>query len=166
MATRRRRWVLIAFGVVILIIFIGIGAIFAVTAWVQQNVHVEERSDTEAAQEFAGVRKEFGERPPLLEMQDGHPQFTAEHDKGRAAEREALGALNVLAWDAKEERLARVSVPFWVLRMKSGPLRLGAYASGLDDRVQLRIEDIENYGPGVILDVNRPSGDHVLVWVR
>lgn len=165
MATRRR-WVLIAFGVVILIIFIGIGAIFAVTAWVQQNLQVDTRSPSDAEQEFATVLKEFDGRAPLLEMHEGHPRLKATHDQAAEAPPTRLETLHVLAFDADEERLARFSVPFWLIRMKSEPFRVSAYASGLDDRIQLRAEDIEKYGPGIILDTKTPSGDHVLLWAR
>jgi hypothetical protein len=162
----RRRWVLVAFGVVILIIFIGIGAIFAVTAWFQQNLQVDTRTAGEADQEFAAVLAEFPGKTPLLELRDGRAQFTAGHDKLTAVAPARLETLYVLAWDADEERLARFSVPFWLIRMKSTPFRVSAYASGLDDRIQVRAEDIERYGPGIILDTKSPSGDHVLLWAR
>ena len=165
MATRRR-WVLIAFGVVILIVFIGIGAIFAVTAWVQQNLQVDKRSPEDAEQQFAAVLKEFEGRTPLLEMHDGHPRIAANHDRQTAESPGRLETLYVLAWDADEEHLARFSVPFWLVRMKSEPFRVSAYASGLDDRIQLRAEDIEKYGPGIILDTKTPSGNRVLLWAR
>ena len=98
MATRRR-WVPIAFGVAILIAFVGIGAIIAVTAWFQQNLQVDTRSSPDAAQEFSAVRKQFGERPPLLEMRDGRPEYTAEHGKPAPASTAKLETLHVLAWD-------------------------------------------------------------------
>jgi hypothetical protein len=37
---KRRRWVIVAFGVVVLVVFVGIGAIIAITAWFQQNLEV------------------------------------------------------------------------------------------------------------------------------
>lgn len=165
MATRRR-WVLIAFGVVILIIFIGIGAIIAVTAWFQQNLQVDTRSPGEADSEFATVLKEFEGRTPLLEMSEGRPRLAARQDAPAAETPARLQTLYVLAWDADEERLARFSVPFWLIRMKSEPFRVSAYASGLDDHIQLRAEDIDKYGPGIILDTKSPSGDRVLLWAR
>jgi hypothetical protein len=161
----RRRWVLIAFGVAILIVFIGIGAIIGVTAWFQQNLQVDTRTAGDAEQEFAAVRREFAGRLPLLEMRDGRPQYTAEHDKAAAASA-PLETLHVLAWDPEHERLARFSVPFWLLRLKSQPFRFGAYASGLDDRVDLRPADIERYGSGIILDTETRSGERVLLWTQ
>ncbi|MCA1584816.1 MAG: hypothetical protein LC791_08610 [Acidobacteria bacterium] len=75
--------------------------------------------------------------------------------------------LHVLAWDPDEERLARISLPFWLLRMKSTPIELAAYASGLDDEgVELSAEDIEKYGPGIVLDHTTSSGERVLFWAQ
>ena len=63
-------------------------------------------------------------------------------------------------------RLARFSVPFWLLRMKAEPFRFSTYASGLDDHVNLKPEDIEKYGSGIILDTQTKSGERVLLWAR
>jgi hypothetical protein len=158
--------VLVAFGVVILIVFIGIGAMIAVTAWVQQNLQVDTRTASDADQEFETVRKEFNNRAPLLEMFEGRPRFTAEHDKAASATPSNIDALHVLVWDPDEERLARFRVPFWLVRMKSEPFRLSSYAAGLDDHVSLRPEDIEKYGAGVILDTRSNSGERVLLYAR
>jgi hypothetical protein len=157
---------MIAFGVVILIVCIGIGAIIAVTAWVQQNLQVDTRSASDADQEFSAVRKEFGDRLPLLEVKDGRPQLTGEHAKASGPPATPPATVFVLAWDPDEGRLARFSIPFWLVRMKGEPFRLSAYASGLDDRVDLRVEDIEQYGPGIIVDTQSRSGERVLVWTR
>ena len=165
MATRRR-WVLILFGVAVLVVFIGIGAIIAVTAWFQQNLQVETRTAAAAEQEFDAVRKQFADRLPLLEMHDGRPRFTAEHDQPAPASPARLESLNVLAWDPDDQHLARVAIPFWLVRMKAEPFRFSAYASGFDDRIDLRPQDIEKYGPGIILDTQRDSGARVLLWAR
>ncbi len=162
----RRRWVPIAFGIAVLLVFIGIGAIIAVTAWFQQNLQVETRSPQDAQTEFDAVRKQFGDRPPLLEMRNGRPGYTVEHAKAPTGSGARLETLYVLAWDPDDERLARFSLPFWLLRMKSDPIRLSAYAAGMDDRADLRPEDIERYGPGIILDTGPGSGERVLLWAQ
>src|SRR5262245_55289805 len=115
----RRRWVMIAFGGVVLIIFIGIGAIIAVTAWFQQNLQVDTRSAAEAETEFDTVKKQFGDRPPLVAMRDNRPEISAERDKPTDKPVPKIETLYVLAWDSDEERLARFTIPFWLLRMKS-----------------------------------------------
>jgi hypothetical protein len=163
----RKRWVIIAFGVAVVLVFVGIGAIIAVTAWVQQNLDVQPRTAVEADREFDAVRERFPGRKPLLELVDGRPAFTAEHTTAPAAAGPRLQTLHVLAWDGKDERLAKIGLPFWFLRLKSDPIRFSAYASGFDDEgVTLRPEDIERYGPGIILDTTIPEGGRLLLWAE
>ena len=162
----RRRWVLIAFGVAVMLVFIGIGAIIAVTAWFQQNLHIEAKTERDAQSEFDAIRQKFGNREPLLEMRDGRPHYTGQRAQSSSSTAK-LETLHILVWDSEDERLARIAVPFWFLRMKSDPIEFSAYASGMDDEgVDLRPEDIEKYGPGIILDTTSPDGERVLLWAQ
>lgn len=163
---KRRRWVIVAFGVVVLVVFVGIGAIIAITAWFQQNLEVRTLADVEAEVEFDNVRKRFPGRAPLLELRDGRPAYTAEATARREGTT-SLSTLNFLAFEPDKRQLARFSLPFWLLRMKSDPIEFGSYASGLDDDgVNLRPEDLEKYGPGIVLDTTTPNGERVLLWVE
>jgi hypothetical protein len=163
---KRRNWVLVLFGVGVLIVFVAIGAIVAVAAWFQQNLQVQESSSSEAETAFDEVRQRFGGRAPLLELRDGRPAYAAGRPDGSRPKTE-LASLHVLAWDPDDAHLTRVSVPFWILRLKASPIRFGAYASGLDDdAVSLRPDDIERYGAGVILDATTPSRERVLLWAQ
>ncbi len=162
----RRRWVLIAFGVAVFVVFVGIGAIVLIASWFQQNLQVQQTSERDAEVEFDAVRKQFAGRAPLLELRNGRPHYLG-GTKPQGTSTTRLETLHVLAWDPDDERLARVSVPFWLLRMKSDPIEFGSYAAGLDDAgVDLRPEDIEKYGPGIILDTSSTKGERVLLWAQ
>lgn len=167
MIAKKRRWVLIAFGVAVLLVFIGIGVIVGITAWFQQNMQVHGSTDRDAQTEFEAVRKKFGGREPLLELRSGVLQYPSAAAASGAGAGAQIDTLHVLVWDPDEERLTRISLPFWLLRMKSDPIKIGSYASGLDDGgVDLKPEDIEKYGPGVILDTAKADGQRVLVWAQ
>jgi hypothetical protein len=166
---KKRRWVLVLFGVAVLIVFLGIGVIVGITVWFQQNMQVQGSTDGDAQTEFEAIRKKFGGREPLLELRSGTPHYTAAATTAHAStgEHARLDTLHVLVWDPDDEELSRISLPFWLLRIKSDPIRLGSYASGLDDGgVELRPEDIEKYGPGVILDTALERGQRVLLWAQ
>lgn len=157
------RWAQVLIGVAIIAVFLGIGAIIAVTAWFSQNMVVSSSSVREADDEFEKVRQRFTGQPALIDMKDG----VARYNRGRTAPSTVpqLTTLHVLAWDSDEEKLAAVNVPWWVVRLKSGPIRFSSYASGLDDEgVQLRPEDIEKYGPGIIMEVTGRHGERVMLW--
>jgi hypothetical protein len=166
---KKRRWVVVAFGIAVVLVFVGIGAIVGVTVWFQQNMQVQGSTERDAQSEFEAVRKKFGGREPLLELRSGVAQYTAAAATARASagERAQLDRLHVLVWDPQDGELSRISLPFWLLRMKSDPIRLGSYASGLDEGgVDLRPEDIEKYGAGVILDTALEQGHRVLLWAQ
>ena len=166
MSSKRRNWLWIIFGVCIVLIFIGIGAIVATTAWVRQNVNITDTTERSAEEEFAAVRARFSSRQPLLEMRNGRPAFTA----GKAPDGSSaanIDRLHVLVWAPDESKLINLAIPFWLVRIKSGPITFSSYASGLDDEViNLKPEDIERHGPGVILDTTSPKGERVLLWAQ
>lgn len=165
--SKRRNWPWILFGVGVVIVVIGIAAIVATTAWVQQNLTVQESNDVEAEREFDAVRARFAGRPPLLELRDGRPVYTGGKPPEAQTSPAPIDRLHVLVWDPNDRRLASFAMPFWFLRLKSGPIEFSAYASGLDDEaVNLRPEDIEKFGPGIVIDTASPSGERVLVWTQ
>lgn len=157
------RWAQVLIGVAIIAVFLGIGAIIAVTAWFSQNMVVNSSTAREADDEFEKVRRHFKGQPPLIELKDGVPRYVT--GRTTPSSPQQLTTLHILAWDSDDEKLASVNVPWWVLRLKSGPIRFSSYASGLDDEeVKLRPEDIEKYGPGIIMEVTGRRGERVLLW--
>ena len=161
-----RRWVVVVFGVFIVVVFVGIGAIIGITAWFQQNLEVKTLTTTEAESEFEAVRQRFPGRAPLLEMRNGRPAYSVA-PASLPQSTTKLSTLHVLAFEPDKRHLARVSLPFWLLRMKSDPIRFGSYASGFDDEgVDLRPAEVEKYGPGIIIDTVSPNGGRVLLWAE
>ena len=75
--------------------------------------------------------------------------------------------MHLLAWDEDDEQLVRMSIPFWLLRLKSGPIRISASSAGLVDRgLDFRVEDVERYGPGLLLDLPDQRDGRVLIWAE
>lgn len=162
-ARTRRRWIPILAGIVVLLAFVCIGVVVAIVAVVRQAVDVQTVAVVDADREFEKVRTRFPAREPLLRVgADGEAHLTGTPGNGGSIER-----LCFLAWDAGEGRLARFSLPFWLVRMQWSSLDLGSYTSDFQNRhVDLTAEDIERYGPGIILDHVGPSGDRVLFWAQ
>ncbi len=160
------RWAQVLIGVAIVGVFLAIGAVIAVTAYFSQHVEVNEATSGGADNAFEEVRQRFKGRPPLIEMRNG-VAYRATPEAPPSAERQAITTLHILAWDPREEKLAKIDVPWWLVRMKSGPIRFSAYASGLDDDgVSLRPEDIERHGPGIIAELAMERDHRVLLWAQ
>ncbi|MEW6321919.1 MAG: hypothetical protein AB1635_12650 [Acidobacteriota bacterium] len=162
----RRRWVPIVIGVGILLVFAGVGVGVFVISYLRQQVSIEGASPASADEAFDDVRRQFAGRAPLVDWQDG--RLVYHKDASPAADRGSrrLETFHVLVFDPDDGRLVRVSLPFWILRMKSGPIEFSGYAAGFDEGgVNLRPDDIERYGPGIIIDVTSPTAERVLFWV-
>ena len=168
----KRRWVPIVIGVVILIGFLIIGIIVAISAWFSQNVQFQTTSKAAAQVEFDSVVQRFANKPSMLELDDRVPRFRGGQKPAKPATKTPIEALHVMVWDPDDEQLGRFTIPFWLVRMKEGPIEFGAYASGMDDDgrsfapANVHVEDLENYGPGIILDFSTPSGERVLLWAQ
>jgi hypothetical protein len=153
----------IAIGVAILLVFLAIGGIVFVTSWVRENLEVSETSRASADTAFDEVRRQFPGQAPLLRIDDEG----AHYSRGEVANPPEIERVHVLAWDPREEKLARFSLPFWFLRLKSGPIAFSGYAAGLDEQgVSIRPEDIQKHGPGLIIDGTLHDGARVLIWAR
>lgn len=161
---KTRRWVPILFGVAVFLVFLAIGAGVVGYSWMREHVAIETVTTSGADTAFAEVRRRFASKPPLLEIQG---RSVAQRNPPAAdAARTALTTLHVLAWDEREEKLARIDVPFWLIRLKETPIQFGTYATGLDNlRISLTAADLERYGPGIILDLD-DGGERALLWVE
>ena len=164
---KKRTWLWILAGVFVLFVFVAIGGLFFAISFFRDNMQVTSGvSENSAVSEFDAVRAKFPGQEPLIQLVDGHPQLVPER-ASRAGNGRPLSTLHVLAFDRGDDEMVRFTLPFWLLRMKSGPIRLSAYQQGWDDRgVSFRVEDIEKAGPGVVVDVNRDREGRLLVWVE
>lgn len=161
---KKYTWVWILVGVFVFFIVLFVGGVVGAVMFFRQSFDVTENvSASSASTEFDAVYRQFPNQQPLIQIVDGRPQVI---DDGGKSSGKPISTIRVLAFEDDEEHLARFSLPFWLVRMKSGPIRLSAYQQGWDDRgVSFRIEDIERHGPGIIADVKRSEG-RMLIWAE
>jgi hypothetical protein len=74
-------------------------------------------------------------------------------------------SINVMAFDPDEGKIVRISIPFWVVRMKmrGATIDLNGKHMNLED-LRLTAEDLERFGPTLIVDHENTNGERVLVW--
>jgi len=163
---KKRTWLWIVLGVFFLFIVVAVGGIIFSVAFVRQSMSVTGMSPGNADKEFEAVRAKFAGRQPFIQMIDGRPQYVSDINPTTPVT-VPLKSMHVMAWDDDEGQLVTFSLPFWLLRMKSGPIRLSAYSQGWDDRgMSFRIEDLERHGPGLVLDMQERSEGRVLIWAE
>ena len=163
---KKRTWLWIVFGVLFVLFVLAVGGIMVAVAFFRQGMSVAPMSQTQATDEFDAVRARFPGQQPLLRMVDGRPEFIADRATQTGGSTKALTTMHIMAWDDDEEQLVTFEIPFWLLRLKSGPIQLSAYSQGWDDRgVSFRIEELERAGPGIVMDFSERDG-RVLIWAE
>lgn len=163
---KKRTWVWVLLGVVILFGVLAVGAIGLTINYFRSNMQVADASESDAMKQFDDVHAKYPGQQPLIQLVDGKPQYVAER-ASQTSTQTTLTNLHVLAFDRDKGQVVNFTLPFWILRMKSGPIRISAYHQGWDDRgVSFRIEDIEKHGPGIIVDATERREGRVLIWAE
>ena len=162
---KKRTWLWVVLGVFFVLFVLAIGGIVFTVAYFRQNMTIAEMSESNAEPEFDAIRARFPGQQPLIRLVDGRPEYVDDRaTKGESTT--PLKTMHVMAWDDDEGKLVKFPLPFWLLRMKSGPIQLSAYSQGWDDRgVSFRVEDLERAGPGIVMDFAERD-DRVLIWTE
>ena len=165
MAGKVKTWVWVVLGVIVVgalcvVAMAGIGLYFF-------TKHIETRtaSPAVAARDFDQVKERFGNQKPLIELDErGH--FLRSHtDRPVPQNATPPDALHVLAFDPDDGRIVRISIPFWLLRMKAHGTSIDFNRNRMDvEDLRLTVEHLERFGTTLIVDHKSRSGERVLVW--
>jgi hypothetical protein len=168
---KKPSWGLIILGIAALVVIVGVGLV-AVAGYViyqQFAFQTTTTSASSAEDEFKQVAARFADQKPLLEIRDGEPVLNRQH-RGSSAKAQPIEALHIIVWQPDERKLVKLNIPFWLLRMTKGrPIRLSGHGDGGEsDPVRLNItaEDLERYGPGLVMNHKDSGGNRVLVWAQ
>ena len=101
-------------------------------------------------------------RPPLVEIVDAR---TADIRINRLADVSParVDTVHIINWKRDPGEVIRTEVPLWLMRFSTVNIlsRLGIAPA----RFRLTVNDIERYGPGIIVDYGSQGAFRVLVWV-
>lgn len=165
MAGKVKTWVLVVVGVVVVGILCLIGVAAAGLWFAKTHINITSATSATVSDDFERVRQRFKQEKPLIELDDrGH--FVRSNTK-RPAGTVRPDSLNVLAFDPDQGRAVRMEIPFWLLRLKLRGTRVGIGGDTVDlEDLKLSVEDLERYGPTLIVDHKGRSGERVLVWTQ
>ena len=167
MAIKLKTWIWIIVGVMavglLCVIALAAGGIY----YVSQNIDAKTVSATTAASEFDTVRAQFTGQKALIELDERGDFVRSNTDRTVPANTRRPEKLYVLAFDPDDGGLVRVTVPFWLLRLKmdGATVDFGGNRVDLED-LKLTVEDLERFGPSLVLDQKNRGGDRVLVWTQ
>src|SRR5258708_34278564 len=141
--TKVKTWVWIIVGVIALCM-LGVIAMAAAGLWFgKSHVSIQPARVAAAASDFQAVRDRFANQKPLIELDDRGNFVHANTDRPNGAARPEL--LDILVFDARNERMVRMEIPFWLLRLKTRGTRIDMGGNGDLDlaRLRLTVEDLE-----------------------
>lgn len=168
MAGKVKTWV----WVIIAVVVIGILGIVAMAGvglyFFSQHIETHEVSAGNATSDFASVKKRFAEQKPLIELDERGNFVRANTDRKKTSSVKAPESVYVMAFDPDDQRIVRINIPFWLLKMKSrgtSIVHFNGRSLDLDD-LRITVDDLERFGPTLIVDHQSRSGERVLVWTQ
>ena len=162
--SRVKAWVWVAigiaaFGIICVILLAAVGI------WVlHTHVNIQPTTVAAAMSDLQTIRDRFASQKPLIELDDRGNFVHANIDRPAGTQRPET--LSVMAFDREGERVVRVEIPFWLLRLKTHGTMVDLGGGGDIDLAKLRltVEDLERFGPTLILDHTDTNGSRVIVW--
>jgi hypothetical protein len=165
MAVKVRTWVWIVIGIGVLGVLCLIAVAGATFYMFTQHVDTKVVSRASANEEFDAIRTRFTGQRALIELDERGHFLRSNTNRDSQPGVKIPDQLYVLAFDPDDGRIVRVKIPFWLLRFKSHgtTIDLDGGTMGVED-LKLTVEDLERFGPTLIVDHQGRHGERVLVW--
>ncbi len=165
MAVKVKTWVWVVVAIAVVCILMLIAMAGAGLYYFSQNIKASKVSGETARIEFDSIRTRFTGQRPLIELDERGHFLRSNTDRQPPLDPKRPEKLYVLAFDPDDGSLVRLSIPFWLLRLKMGgtTIDFGGNRMELED-LKLTVEDLERFGPTLVLDQTNHGGDRVLVW--
>jgi hypothetical protein len=164
-AGKVKTWVWVVVGIAAVGVLLVMAGAAAGVYFFASNIDAKKATPAAAASEFDGIRTRFAGQKPLIEL-DNNGNFLRSNTDRPAPENASMpDALHILAYDPDDGGLVNMRVPFWLLRLKVNDTKInfGGNSMNLED-LKLTVEDLERFGPTLVLDQRNDGGDRILVW--
>jgi hypothetical protein len=165
MAGKVKTWV----WVVLAIVVIGVLGVVAMAGvglyFFSQHIDTKTVSPANAAHDFDQAKLRFTGQKPLIELDEHGRYLRSNADRTPPANATPPESINVMAFDPDDGRIVRVNIPFWLVRMKMRGTTIDFNGNHMNlEDLRLTVEDLERFGPTLIVDHRNRSGERVLVW--
>ena len=163
-----KKWVPIVVGIVIFVMVVGVGLVGGLVYVLTRQVSVQTVSEPGGQQEFDRILTTLAGQKPLIELAASGDGEAVVHRELETKQPGSLTTLHLRFWVPDENKLVRVDLPFWLMRLTGNkPLKLHTDHRSFEE-VTLTVtpEEIERRGPGLVLDHKARHGERVLVWTE
>lgn len=161
--SRKALWIVlgvVAFILICIVAFAAFGFYF-----VANNVRMEKATVVEASKSFDEVRARFKDAP-IISIDDQRRVTLTRQPPAQQTDVKP-STMHVMAYDTDESRIVRISVPFWLLHFGREKIRLGTGGDDIQfEDLHLTAEQLERYGPSLLVDHKGRDGQRVLVWTQ
>lgn len=161
MVKKRSTIVLVVVGVAVCAVVLVAGGLF----WFFTSaLDLSPADEATAEASFQELRDRFRGVTPIFAMGPSGPVLNRKPPPKPVAGQ--LRSLQMLGWDRNDEELARVTIPFWMIRMKPGDINVSSNDRNGSVRLSLDADDLEGYGPTLLLDHTDEEGYHLVLWTE
>jgi hypothetical protein len=157
-------WIIVGF---VAVCVVGLFAIAGAGVYfVASHIDTERASSVDAMQAFDDARAAFKDQQPLFELDDNERPHMLRDPSDLPSSSVRPKELVIMAWDSDEERLIKLALPFWLLRLGGREIEIND-GHGFDlNRLDLDVEELERIGPTLVFDYRDSSGERVLLWTQ
>ena len=131
-----------------------------------KHVDIAEATEVSADRTFAERRAQFANDTPLISLRGDDWERDATLNRRENPGAAKPRTLHVMAWDPGDERLFNLSIPFWLLRLGDGDVDVNLDEDDPFRELDLTVADLDQYGPGLIVDYVDSVNDWVLIWTE
>jgi hypothetical protein len=158
-----RTWVKVTLGGAALIA-VAVVALAATGAYfVFRHMDTRTGGEAEAIQAIDAIKARFGTRPPLVEIVDPVRGDIRIHRAAQSSN-PRVDTIHVINWKSETRELSRTQVPLWLMRFST--VNLFSQLGIAPAKFRLTVSDIEQYGPGIVVDYSSPGSFRMLLWVE
>lgn len=165
MAPTRRTWLWI------LVAVVGLGVLFIIAVagfglyFVSSHVKAERSTSADAFRAFDEARDRFKNEKPIYELDNRERPRQIRQFSDMPTSTVRTEVVWILVWDPDSERLVKVSMPFWLLRL--GRKKIDINSGGFDfQELKLDVDELQRVGPVLVFDYRSTDGERVLVWTQ
>lgn len=164
---KARTWILIVVGVISLIAICVVAVAGVGVYAVMRNFKTQPASASAAVKTFEQERAQFGGQAPLLALDDLEaPSAVQRKINALPAAATPASHLEILVWTPNNERTVRITLPFWLLKFGRKKINISGADSFDFEQLQVDVSQLERMGSKLIVDLERPGGERVLVWTK
>ena len=162
----RRTWVWIILGVLGFCVFCLMAAAGAGVYFVSRHIKTERVTNADAIRAFDEIKARFP-GAPLYELDNTEQPRVVRPLTELPSANSKPEHLWLLAWDPDDERLVKLSLPFWVLAVGRQKMEVAGRGRDFDlERLKLDTRELERIGPKLVFDFRDRDGARVLLWTQ